>query len=137
MEKYTLFFVGKEQDANNPHSAKNCSSCPIEEICPLVPRDTYFGMHVPSFEESKGVIEALYNNSTISFIFLVDNKENQGFIYKGFGTEQELKESYIKNVIEIIEQEVLAEQKNIKNPENIVIHDIRGTMNFYADPSVN
>lgn len=137
MKKYTLFFFGPNQYANAQHSAEKCSSCPLVEECPLIPRDMYYASIVPSFEDSKSIIDSLYNRPDISFIFLVDNNENVGFIYKGSGSEQELKDSHIKNVFEIIEQEVLDGLKISKKLVNIVIHDVRSTMRFHTDPSVN
>lgn len=139
MKKYTLFFTGKNQLADPEYSAEKCSSCPLVEECSLVPRDMYYASIVPSFEVSKEIIDGLYNRPDISFIFLVDGKEHVGFIYKGDGTEQELKESsHIKNALEFIEQEVSDGLKNIKKPVNIVIHDVRTTMKVHpADPSVN
>lgn len=133
MGNYTLFFVGR----NNQHSAEHCSSCPIEEICPHAPRDMYYVSLVPTFEDSKETIEGLYNDPDISFIFLVDNNKKLGFIYKGDGTEHELKESHIKSVLEVIELNILGGVKNSKNPVDIVIHDIRETMKVHSDPSIN
>ncbi|MEI7919113.1 MAG: hypothetical protein WCH65_02655 [bacterium] len=139
MERFTLLFKSNQNPsllaAIAEHLAtNNCSfyfgqkTCPIKNENPSI--DFCYAAQADEFSKIKTLIDHLHPTPFINIMVLIDDKEDIAYIYKGVGSEKEIKKNVLPPIIKAYES---LTHKSVF----LKIQDVRETMGICPNPQMN
>jgi len=139
MKRFTLLSKSNQNSglsaAIEEHLAtSDCSSCLGQKICPIkdgnISANFYCAAQADEFSKIKTLIDHLHPTPFINFMVLIDGKEDIAYIYKGVGSEKEIKKNVLPPIIKVYEH-LTQESVFLK------IQDVRETMGICPNPQMN